>query len=106
MESYNEIRSTQGLPRGTLTLSGTTAYDRSVTPRIDNARYPTSKDDSYYRIYEREFAAFADQEITLLELGIDRGGSLLVWRDFFSRGTIVGLDKGDASVVPLTLLDN
>lgn len=31
-------------------------------------------------------------EVKLLEIGIHTGGSLLLWRDYFPRGTIVGID--------------
>ena len=46
----------------------------------------------YLNNYERHFRPLADQDVKLFELGIDKGGSLLMWKDFFSRGTIVGLD--------------
>lgn len=65
---------------------------------IDNKSYQTSKDDTYYRTYERIFAPFADQPVKVLELGVDRGGSLLVWRDFFPAGTIIGLDKDPVEI--------
>jgi hypothetical protein len=35
---------------------------------------------------------FVDKTIVMLELGVLKGGSLLVWRDCFQKGTIVGLD--------------
>jgi hypothetical protein len=31
-------------------------------------------------------------EVKLLEIGIYEGGSLLLWRDYFPKGTIVGID--------------
>jgi len=42
--------------------------------------------------YEQHFRRLRDQKVQLLELGIDKGGSLLMWRDYFRTGTIVGLD--------------
>jgi hypothetical protein len=33
-----------------------------------------------------------DKEITLLEVGIHKGGSLRLWHDYFPRGQIVGVD--------------
>ena len=42
--------------------------------------------------YEEHFRRLRDQKVQLLELGIDKGGSLLMWRDYFCTGTIVGLD--------------
>lgn len=52
----------------------------------------TDKPDGYLREYERAFASIVDREIKLLELGVAEGGSLRMWRDFFPRGCVVGLD--------------
>jgi hypothetical protein len=42
--------------------------------------------------YEKYFAPLVGQDIALLELGIDKGGSLLLWRDYFANARIAGLD--------------
>jgi hypothetical protein len=54
---------------------------------------------NYTPIYEKYFAPFRDQPITLLELGIggyefpDRGGaSLKMWYEYFPKADIVGID--------------
>ncbi|WP_228551556.1 cephalosporin hydroxylase family protein [Mumia zhuanghuii] len=56
--------------------------------------------------YERHFAPFRDKPITVLEIGIGgyaragRGGkSLRMWKHYFRRGQIVGLDIQDKSFV-------
>lgn len=54
--------------------------------------YDTDKCPVYLRNYEVWFATLRDQPVRLLELGINRGGSLLLWRDYFERGVIAGLD--------------
>ena len=61
---------------------------------IDARRYNTDKPsfDSYFRNYERLFAQLAEKPIHLLELGISAGGSLMLWRDYFRKGTIAGID--------------
>jgi len=46
----------------------------------------------YLDVYDQILIPWVDKEITLLEIGIDRGGSLELWRDYFPRGTIVGID--------------
>lgn len=58
------------------------------------ARYDTDKADNtqYLRDYEEVFRGLLDKDIRLLELGIHKGGSLLLWRDYFQKGLIVGLD--------------
>lgn len=54
---------------------------------------------NYTPIYEKYFAPFRDQPITLLELGIggyefpDRGGaSLKMWYEYFPTAKIIGVD--------------
>jgi hypothetical protein len=46
----------------------------------------------YLPLYDSVLEPWLEKEIVLLELGIDRGGSLLLWRDYFPRATIVGID--------------
>jgi len=52
----------------------------------------------YLRNYENWFEQLWDKPVVLLEIGIHRGGSLLLWRDYFPRGTIVGLDINPATL--------
>lgn len=47
---------------------------------------------NYLPFYEQFLAPLRDQPITLLEIGVDRGNSLRMWRDYFLRGRIVGVD--------------
>ncbi len=58
------------------------------------SKYDTDKavHTHYLRNYEHYFGGLREQEVRLLELGIKAGGSLLLWRDYFERGLIVGLD--------------
>ena len=65
-----------------------------MSKRIDTTGYDTDKGlrPEYLRLYEECFESFAGKDIKLLELGVASGGSILLWRDYFERGTIVGLD--------------
>lgn len=54
--------------------------------------YGTDKSDAYLDSYEELLARVRDDEVRVLELGIHRGGSLRLWRDYFPRGVIAGLD--------------
>jgi len=47
---------------------------------------------SYLEKYDPIFEPYVQKKITLLELGVLQGGSLLLWRDYFPFGTIVGID--------------
>ena len=68
--------------------------DSMDTKTIEAAAYDTDKAEHphYLRSYEQYFRPLLGKEIKLLELGVYRGGSLLLWRDYFEKGLIVGLD--------------
>jgi hypothetical protein len=55
-------------------------------------RYDTDKCEEPLRQYDRCFAHLRTRSISVLEVGVNRGGSLYLWRDYFERATIVGLD--------------
>jgi hypothetical protein len=47
----------------------------------------------YFDIYDRHFAPFRGKEVHLLEIGVNQGGSLQMWRDYFGRkAKIYGVD--------------
>jgi hypothetical protein len=48
--------------------------------------------NNYLEIYDSILQPWVDEDITLLELGVYRGGSLLLWRDYFPKGKIIGID--------------
>lgn len=53
----------------------------------------TDKWDSYLAIYDRAFAAYRDREVSLLEIGIQNGGSLEVHARYFpNHKLIIGCD--------------
>lgn len=59
-------------------------------------QYGTDKASShhgYMPFYEQHLAHRRHQPLTLLELGVKRGASLRVWRDWFPNAKIVGLDR-------------
>jgi len=62
--------------------------------KIDASQYNTDKvlHPPHLTYYAEYFEPFLDQDIRLLELGVDKGGSLLLWRDYFEHGIITGLD--------------
>jgi hypothetical protein len=47
----------------------------------------------YFEIYDRHFARFRGQAITLVEFGVSEGGSLDMWKSYFGEQVrIVGID--------------
>lgn len=56
-------------------------------------RYDSDKiSNRFLERYDPFFEPWLEQEMTLLELGVKKGGSLLLWRDYFPKGTIAGID--------------
>lgn len=47
----------------------------------------------YFPIYEKHFARFRHKPVRILELGIDHGGSLQLWKRYFGlQAEIIGID--------------
>lgn len=47
----------------------------------------------YLKIYDRHFSKFIGKNPTILEIGVDQGGSLEMWNDYFNNNcTIFALD--------------
>lgn len=46
-------------------------------------------------VYDKLFAPYRDLELTILEIGICHGGSLVLWNDYFSNAKIIGIDNDD-----------
>jgi hypothetical protein len=68
---------------------------------LDLAKYNTDKiSNRYLSYYDDFFADRADDPITLLELGVKDGGSVELWRDYFPRGSIAGIDRNLANLSP------
>jgi hypothetical protein len=55
--------------------------------------YDTDKiQHDYLGVYDPILSAWTDKEVKLLEIGVHKGGSLQLWRDYFPQGTIIGVD--------------
>jgi len=65
---------------------------------IDLSDYDTDKSAAYLAQYEAEFGELFDQPIKLLEIGVQRGGSMLMFRDLLPVATIAGLDLNHIDV--------
>lgn len=58
-------------------------------------KYGTDKNMGHHgftQYYERHFEHLRNEEINLLEIGVKDGASLRMWRDYFYKGQIAGLD--------------
>jgi hypothetical protein len=84
-----------GAPRGynLARLPGVFEDHGMRSSHLDLANYDSDKIvNRYLDRYDPVFAPWLEQPIVLLELGVHRGGSLRLWRDYFPLGTIVGID--------------
>jgi len=53
----------------------------------------------YFPIYEAHFARYRGTKMRLLEIGIDHGGSLQLWKRYFGRDAeIIGVDIDSATL--------
>lgn len=46
----------------------------------------------YLNYYDQMFESLIYKDISLLEIGVYKGGSLLLWKDYFPNGKITGID--------------
>ena len=47
----------------------------------------------YFEIYDRHFAAFRNRPVTIVEIGVNKGGSLQMWKNYFgAQAHIYGID--------------
>src|SRR5947207_5932699 len=61
--------------------------------QLNLAGYDTDKiQHNYLEVYDPILSRLTEKDVKLLEIGIHRGGSLELWRDYFPRGIIVGID--------------
>jgi SAM-dependent methyltransferase len=64
---------------------------RSAELRLES--YNTDKvANGYLQYYDPVFAELVGRELRLLEIGVHEGGSLKLWRDYFPKGRITGVD--------------
>tara|TARA_Y100001980_G_C14398964_1_gene195821 strand:- start:29 stop:727 length:699 start_codon:yes stop_codon:yes gene_type:complete len=56
-------------------------------------KYPSSKNISgFIDLYQKYFTPLKDKKINILEIGVDNGDSLRIWREYFTNANICGID--------------
>ena len=56
-------------------------------------KYPSSKNISgFIQLYEKYFFSLKNSKINILEIGIENGDSLRIWREYFPNANICGVD--------------
>ena len=60
---------------------------------IANDKRQFRKPNRYFPVYERHFKRYRGKNPVILEIGIDQGGSLQMWKEYFGNGSkIYGID--------------
>ena len=73
---------------------------------VELSGYDTDKSIAYLANYARECGHLFSEPIRILELGVNRGGSLLLWRDLLPDARIAGLDRDSVELDEGVFLDN
>ena len=64
----------------------------SLLEIIDNTRTDKNTSHSYLSLYPKLLEQKKDTAKNILEIGIQNGGSIKLWHDYFTNATIYGLD--------------
>ena len=63
---------------------------------FENKIYSTDKQDhNYLQYYDEWFKQYKDKKISLLEIGLENGHSIKLWKDYFTKASIYGMDIND-----------
>lgn len=101
LSNQPEVVKNNRIATGTPAGSKTPLEERESDPgrtKLVAGKFDTDKEQRFLDCYDRYFNHLADQAICLLEIGVFRGGSLLMWQDYFRKGLITGLDRNPVSL--------
>lgn len=60
---------------------------------LENTGNQISKWNHYFEIYDRHFSRFRGSDVHVVEFGVNQGGSLKMWKDYFGpKAKIFGVD--------------
>lgn len=60
--------------------------------RTDKNTWNVHTGHTYGPVYENLFSKIKNKSKNVMEIGIDRGGSIKLWHDYFTNATVYGLD--------------
>jgi len=55
-------------------------------------KYPSKGKLHFLKIYDDYFKNFKNKKINILEIGVNEGKSLMIWKDYFPKANIIGID--------------
>lgn len=65
---------------------------RTLKEIFDEVEVSIHKWTNYFNIYERYFNSFRSKNPRFLEIGVQYGGSLKMWSEYFENAKIFGID--------------
>ena len=65
---------------------------KSLRQIFDSSKISIHKWENYFEIYESYFRKFRQKNVRMLEIGVQYGGSLKMWMEYFSNAKIFGID--------------
>jgi demethylmacrocin O-methyltransferase len=86
-------------PAGTSAAAGPARVKLGELAKASARTDKGPQDHNYVDLYERLILQWKNDPIKILEIGIEKGGSLLMWQDYFPKATIYGLDMEDKSAL-------
>ena len=69
----------------------------SLSEIVDNSKTDKNTVHSYLELYQKLLHKKKETARNVLEIGVNQGGSIKLWHDFFTNATIYGLD-----IIPIT----
>ena len=67
--------------------------ENEIKKLFEESKNSSSKWEKYFDIYESVFNKYKDRDVIFVEIGVHNGGSLEIWRNYFSKGSkIIGID--------------
>lgn len=76
----------------------------SLITLVDNSRTDKNTSHSYLPVYEKLFFPYREKAKHILEIGIAEGGSIKLWKDYFTQAHIHAVDIYDHSNLPRDLI--
>jgi cephalosporin hydroxylase len=66
--------------------------EKTLSELVDNSKTDKNTRHSYLQTYQNLFANMKNTATSIAEIGIDKGGSIKLWKDFFNFAQIYAID--------------
>ena len=73
-------------------MYGVNILNNLIKKYFEQSEFFSMKHEKYFHIYENILSNFKHKRIKLVEVGIENGGSLYIWKKFLPDAEIIGID--------------